>query len=114
MVLGGARKGLKVTYSTDTRPTESIMENGKGADLLILEGMYGEADKQKDAREKKHMTMYEAAEIGRELDVPELWLTHYSPSMGHPENFKDAVRKIFDRTVIAKDGRRTELDFTDE
>ena len=45
MVLGEQRKGLKVTYSTDTRPTESITENAKGSDLLILEGMYGEPDK---------------------------------------------------------------------
>ena len=45
MVLGAERKGLKVTYSTDTRPTESIRQNAQGADLLILEGMYGEPDK---------------------------------------------------------------------
>lgn len=45
MVLGAERKGLKVTYSTDTRPTESIRQNAKGTDLLILEGMYGEPDK---------------------------------------------------------------------
>jgi len=44
MVLGAERKGLKVTYSTDTRPTESIRQNSKGSDLLILEGMYGEPD----------------------------------------------------------------------
>ena len=36
MVLGAERKGLKVTYSTDTRPTESIRQNSKGSDLLIL------------------------------------------------------------------------------
>ena len=27
MVMGGARKGLKVTYCTDSRPTESIVKN---------------------------------------------------------------------------------------
>ena len=63
MVLGAERKGLKVTYSTDTRPTESIRQNAQGADLLILEGMYGEPDKLVKAREHKHMTMYEAAKI---------------------------------------------------
>ena len=42
MVLGPARKGIKVTYTTDTRPTESIVENARGSDLLICEGMYGE------------------------------------------------------------------------
>ena len=35
MVLGPARKGLKVTYTTDTRPTESILKNASGSDLFI-------------------------------------------------------------------------------
>ena len=39
MVLGPARKGLKLTYCTDTRPTESIKNNAEEADLFICEGM---------------------------------------------------------------------------
>ena len=62
MVLGEARKGLKVTYCTDTRPTESIVRHAENADLFICEGMYGEPDKLAKARENKHMTFYEAAE----------------------------------------------------
>lgn len=42
MVLGPARKGIKLTYTTDTRPTESIKQNAKHSDLFICEGMYGE------------------------------------------------------------------------
>ena len=42
MVLGESRKGLKVTYCTDSRPTENISEHAKDADLFICEGMYGE------------------------------------------------------------------------
>ena len=45
MVLGAPRKGLKLTYCTDTRPTNSIRENAKGSDLFICEGMYGEKRK---------------------------------------------------------------------
>ena len=61
MVLGAPRKGLKVTYCTDTRPVESIVTNGAESDLMILEGMYGESDKLAKARENRHMTMCEAA-----------------------------------------------------
>ena len=111
MVLGAERKGLKVTYSTDTRPTESIRQNSKGSDLLILEGMYGEPDKLVKAREHKHMTMYEAAKIAKEAEVPKLWLTHYSPSMTRPEEFMEDVRKIFPATYAAKDGWTMELKF---
>ncbi|MCM1569826.1 MAG: ribonuclease Z [Roseburia sp.] len=114
MVLGLPRKGLKVTYCTDTRPTGSMIENARGADLLILEGMYGEPDKLAKAREHKHMTMYEAARIAREADVPELWLTHYSPSLTRPEEFLGDVKKIFPRTIAAKDGRTVELSFQED
>ena len=114
MVLGGARKGLKVTYCTDTRPTDSILEHAKGSDLLILEGMYGESDKVAKAKEHKHMTMYEAAKIAKNADVPELWLTHYSPSLTRPEEFIRDVRKIFPNTIAAKDGRSIELNFKEE
>ncbi|WP_281532331.1 ribonuclease Z, partial [Anaerocolumna aminovalerica] len=41
MVLGPKRKGIKLTYCTDTRPVSSIVENAKNADLFICEGMYG-------------------------------------------------------------------------
>ena len=114
MVLGEPRKGLKVTYCTDTRPTESIERNAVGADLLILEGMYGEPDKLAKAREYKHMTMYEAARIAAKAEVPELWLTHYSPSLAYPEEFMKDVKKIFPGTVAAKDGRSKELRFEED
>lgn len=114
MVLGAERKGLKVTYCTDTRPTESILKYSREADLLILEGMYGEPDKLVKAKEHKHMTMYEAARIAKDANAASLWLTHYSPSLVRPEEYMDAVRKIFPAAVAAKDGRSTELNFEEE
>lgn len=114
MVLGEARKGLKVTYCTDTRPTPAIAEHAKGADLLICEGMYGEPDKLDKAREHKHMTFYEAAGIAKAAGVPELWLTHYSPSLPKPEEYLPQVRSIFSNTIAARDGRTAELKFSDE
>lgn len=114
MVMGEARKGLKVTYCTDTRPTDTIAEYAKASDLLILEGMYGEPDKLSKAKEYKHMTMYEAAKIAKQAKVPQLWLTHYSPSLIRPEEFLNEVKKIFPNTIAAKDGRTVELKFSEE
>jgi ribonuclease Z len=113
MVLGGARKGLKVTYCTDSRPTDSIVEHAKGADLFVCEGMYGEPDKLAKAREYKHMTMYEAAKMARSAEVKEMWLTHYSPSFVKPEEYMNEVKKIFPASVAAKDGRSVDLMFED-
>ena len=114
MVLGEPRKGLKVTYCTDTRPTDGIVENAAGADLFICEGMYGEPDKLVKAKEYKHMTMYEAAHLAKRAKVSELWLTHYSPSLLHPEEFMPRVRKIFPKAVAARDGITVELNFEEE
>ena len=111
MVLGEARKGLKVTYCTDTRPTESIVRHAENADLFICEGMYGEPDKLAKARENKHMTFYEAAELAKRAEVRRLWLTHYSPSLNRPDEFLPAVRKIFGEAETCRDGKTIELVF---
>ena len=114
MVLGEQRKGLKVAYCTDTRPTESIVQGAAGADLFICEGMYGEPEKIAKAKEYKHMTFYEAAKLAKQADVGELWLTHYSPSLVRPEDYMREVRKIFPNAVAAKDGRSVDLMFQDD
>lgn len=113
MVLGEPRKGIKLSYCTDTRPAESIVRGAAGADLFICEGMYGEPDKLQKAKEHKHMTFYEAAELAKKAGVKELWLTHYSPSLTRPEDYIQGVRKIFPNAVAAKDGRSTDLLFED-
>ena len=114
MVLGPARKGLKLTYTTDTRPTESIVKNAKGSDLFICEGMYGEPEKQAKAVEYKHMTFKEAARMAKEAQVKELWLTHYSPSLVKPEEYMQQVTDIFPNAKPGKDRKTIELDFEDE
>lgn len=114
MVMGEPRKGLKVTYCTDSRPTDSIREYAAEADLFICEGMYGEPENQAKAKEKKHMTMQEAAQIAKVAKVKEMWLTHYSPSVTRPEEFVKEIRKIFPETIAAKDGRSVELKFAEE
>lgn len=111
MVLGEARKGLKITYCTDTRPVKSIVENAAGSDLFICEGMYGEPDKAAKAVENKHMTFTEAAKLARDASVRELWLTHYSPSLIRPELYMDDVRAIFSNAFPGRDGRSVDLMF---
>ncbi len=114
MVLGPGRKGLKVVYCTDTRPVPVISEYAAGADLFICEGMYGEEDRESKAREYKHMTMYEAATLAQKAQPARLWLTHYSPSLNHPEEYLEKVREIFPRAKAARDGWSLDLNFEDE
>ena len=114
MVMGEERKGIKVTYCTDTRPVKTISDMAKGSDLFICEGMYGEEEKISNAKEYKHMTMYEAAGLAKAADVKAMWLTHYSPSVNRPEEYIDKIREIFPRTKAATDGQSIELGFEDE
>ena len=111
MVLGAARKGIKVTYCTDTRPTESIVKSAEHSDLFICEGMYAEKDKLAKAKQYKHMTFYEAAEIAKRAAVSEMWLTHYSPSLVRGEEYLPEVKKIFPNSSLGKDGMSIELLF---
>lgn len=113
MVLGPPRKGIKVTYCTDSRPVPVIAENAAGSDLFICEGMYGEDGKEAKAREYKHMTVYEAAALARDAGVKEMWLTHYSPSMVRPDEYLDKVRSVFAGTKMPRDGWTKTIDFTD-
>ena len=114
MVLGEERKGLKVVYATDTRPVPAITEHALNADLLICEGMYGEPGMDKKAREHKHMTMQEAAQIGKTAQPANMWLTHYSPSLVRPDQFMSSVHAIYPNIVAAKDGQEITLKFEEE
>ena len=98
MVLGPPRKGIKLTYTTDTRPTESILRNAK------IE----------KAKGYKHMTFREAATLAREAEVGEMWLTHYSPSLVRPDDYMDTVREIFPKAWPGKDGKSVELNFEED
>ncbi len=111
MVLGPPRKGLKLTYTTDTRPVQSIIDNAMNADLLICEGMYGEKGDINNAVKYKHMTFEEAARIARAANVRELWLTHYSPALARPEIFMDDVRQIFANAHAGRDKMSVEMNF---
>ena len=113
--MGPPRKGIKVTYTTDTRPCKNIPIFAKNSDLFICEGMYGENDAETmdKAKAKKHMTMTEAALLAEQAGVAEMWLTHYSPSITKPKMYLDDIKKIFPNTVMGKDRLTKELKFED-
>ncbi len=103
-VTGAERKGITLVFSTDTRPCETLEKYCAGADLLILEGMYGSEEKRPQALKNHHMLFEEAAETARKAEAGGLLLTHFSTSMENPEEYLPAARAIFERTWAAKDG----------
>lgn len=114
MVLGEERKGLKVSYCTDTRPTDFLNQLITNSDLLVCEGMYGEDEKIPKAIDKKHMTFSEAATLAKNANVKELWLTHYSPALVTPEEYIHFATEIFENTKVGYDLMNKSLVFEDE
>jgi len=111
-VMGKERKGLTVCYATDLRPSESVAEFAADADLFICEGMYGDSELYDKAVEHRHCLFSEAAEMAKNAQVKELWLTHFSPSMTNPGEYLCSATDIFANTSIGK--KRTVLIFEEE
>ena len=114
MVMGESRRGLHVTYATDTRPTDMIATMATDADLLITEAMFGEEKKENRAKETCHMTLPEACAIAAEASPKRLWLTHYSPSMPEPELYADVLEKLWSGGKLGYDGMTEVLRFAEE
>ena len=112
-VLGKPRKGIKVTYCTDTRPTDTMLRYAKNSDLFICEGMYAEPEKITKAEKNFHCMFSEAAQLAKDADVSCLWLTHFSPSLSNPESYLDEVKRVFENTVIPEDMQSLTLGFED-
>ena len=76
--------------------------------------MYAEKEKLVKAKQYKHMTFYEAAEMAQRANVKEMWLTHFSPSLVRGEDYMPAVRAIFENSYLGKDGKSIELLFEED
>jgi len=112
-VLGEERRGIKLSYVTDTRPVPALPDFVARSDLLICEGMYGSVEELGKAGEKGHMVFSEAAEIARAGRVRELWLTHYSPSLTAPEEWLGEATRIFPNTRAGYDRMTATISFPD-
>ena len=113
-VTGEKRRGITLVFSTDTRPCETLDKYCRDADLLILEGMYGSADKLPQALKNHHMLFPEAAETAWRAGAGALLLTHFSTSLEDPEEFLPEARTIFENTWAAKDGQTVTLRYPEK
>lgn len=113
LVLGDERPGIKVSITTDTRPTEDIPEFIKDSDFFICEGTYGDNQDQDKAIVNKHMTFEEAAILAKKGHVDKLLLTHFSPAVDNPMDYLENVKSVFENTELAYDGLKYTLKFED-
>lgn len=112
MVLGEERKGIKVSFITDTRPIYQINKFIEESDLLVCEATYGD-DEEEKAINNTHMTFKEAAILAKDSNVKKLVLTHFNAGLENPETYKTNAVEIFQNTVIGYDGYRTSISYQD-
>lgn len=112
MVLGEERRGLIISFVTDTRPIEEIKEFIKESDLFICEGTYGNSMDIEKAIKNKHMTFEEAANLAKDAKVKELLLTHFGGALVDPFDYENNAKKIFVNTIIGYDRYKKILKFT--
>ncbi|MEM2109207.1 MAG: ribonuclease Z [Candidatus Odinarchaeota archaeon] len=101
-VLGPPRKGLKIVYSGDTRPSPKLEELSSEADIMIHESTFNEEHSDK-AQEYGHSTAIEAAQTASKAGAKKLILFHISPRYTDTTTMLENAKKYFDNTIIAKD-----------
>jgi ribonuclease Z len=100
-VLGPARRGRTLVFSGDTRPCAAVRRAALGADLLVHEATFTAEDRER-ARETRHSTAAEAAELAAASEVKLLALTHLG-ARATPSMIKDEARAVFAATIVPRD-----------
>ncbi len=101
MVLGDAVEGVKLVYIGDIGRTDNIREYIAGADTLVIEATFLDADSEA-ARNFGHLTAKQAATLAREMNVKTLILTHVSRRYRERDIINEA-QQVFPATFIARD-----------
>lgn len=113
-VVGKARKGRKFSFVTDSLYFPEIAGEVQNSDLLVCEGMF-EAELEEDARDKKHMTAFQAAIVARAAQVKKLALIHYSPRYTDNELQKllTEAQTVFPAAELSRDRMVFPIEFED-
>jgi ribonuclease Z len=100
-VLGPPRPGAKLVHVGDVGRVESLVEYAQDADALVIEATYlsHEADL---AHHFGHITAAQAAQLARDAQVRELYLTHISRRYREKDVLAEA-REIFANATVARD-----------
>jgi ribonuclease Z len=108
-VLGEPRRGRKLVLTGDTAPSELTRAVAHRADLLVHEATFADEDAER-ARETRHSTARQAAELAAEARVALLALTHVSPRYSGRE-LRAEARAAFEHTIVPRDFDRVEIPF---
>lgn len=100
-VLGPERSGTKFVHVGDVGRAEALHQHIQGADTLVIEATYLEADADMAAR-FGHLTAQQAASAALDAGVKHLILTHISRRYRERDVLAEA-RSIFPNSRVARD-----------
>ncbi len=101
-VLGKKRPGKKIGISGDTMPTKELEEFFRECDYLVFDSTFLDEEKQK-AQDTCHSTAKQAAELGKNANVKNLILTHFSARYKDEIGHKTEAEQIHNSVITAKD-----------
>ena len=107
-VLGPARPGRSVGFSGDTEPTDGLAGFFAGCDLLVFDATFLESEAPK-ARETRHSTARQAAELAGRAGAKSLVLTHFSSRYRDASGHLGEARGVFPRVAAASDMMEVEV-----
>lgn len=102
------KRSRAYAYCSDSQPSDKILKLIHGVDLLYHEATFLEDEKDK-ARETRHSTAAEAAEVARQANVGKLLIGHFSARYKDLNVVLAEARKIFPSTALAIEGETFEL-----
>ena len=107
-VLGKKRLGKKIGISGDTMPTKELEEFFRECDYLVFDSTFLDEEKQK-AQDTCHSTAKQAAELGKNANVKNLILTHFSARYKDEIGHKTEAEQIHNSVITAKDLLEVEI-----
>jgi ribonuclease Z len=102
------RPGQAFALVMDTRPCPGAAELARGADLLVCESTYQQAEAA-EAYDHFHMTAAQAAALARDGGVRRLALTHFSQRYDSTEGFCREAGEVHSDVAVAEDLSRVEV-----
>ena len=107
-VLGTKRPGKKIGISGDTMPTKELELFFNECDYLVFDSTFLDEEKQK-AQDTCHSTAKQAAELGKNANVKNLILTHFSARYKDEIGHQNEAGKIHNSVITARDLLEVEI-----
>lgn len=101
-LVGPPKPGAVFAYLLDTAPCDGAVRLARGADLVLHDATFAEADADR-AADTRHSTAREAATTARDAGAGRLLLTHFSSRYRSPATLVAEAREVFPATDAAEE-----------